>query len=95
VPHCQAVLGVAGTFLCTEIGINLVMFSLSSLLFTDCITGVAGVIAMHLETLDAVHQESKRLPPVPKVCSFTLLPQCSYVLLGHHCVMWLTEVVLS
>jgi len=26
-----------------------------------------GVIAMHLETLDAVHQESKRLPPIPKV----------------------------
>jgi len=22
---------------------------------------------MHLETLDAVHQESKRLPPIPKV----------------------------
>ena len=28
---------------------------------------LTGVIAMHLETLDAVHQESKRLPPIPKV----------------------------
>ena len=32
-----------------------------------CVCVVSGVIAMHLETLDAVHQESKRLPPVPKV----------------------------
>ena len=27
-----------------------------------------GVIAMHIETLDAVHQENKRLPPIQKVC---------------------------
>ena len=30
---------------------------------------VPGVIAMHLETLEAVHQESKRLPPIQKVNS--------------------------
>jgi len=28
---------------------------------------MTGLVAMHVETLDAVHQESKRLPPIPKV----------------------------
>ena len=26
-----------------------------------------GVVAMHIETLEAVHKESKRLPPIQKV----------------------------
>ena len=28
---------------------------------------VSGVVAMHIETLEAVHKESKRLPPIQKV----------------------------
>jgi hypothetical protein len=40
------------------------------MLSSACVT--TGVIAMHIETLDAVHQESKRLPPIQKV-SLTVL----------------------
>lgn len=28
---------------------------------------IPGVVHMHIETLDAVHRESKRLPPIQKV----------------------------
>lgn len=28
---------------------------------------IPGVVAMHVETLDAVYKESKRLPPIQKV----------------------------
>ena len=28
---------------------------------------VPGVVAMHIETLEGVHRESKRLPPIQKV----------------------------
>ena len=28
---------------------------------------IPGVVAMHIETLEAVHRESKRLPPIQKV----------------------------
>lgn len=37
---------------------------------------VPGVVHMHIETLDAVHRESKRIPPVqkPKIQEPTLLP---------------------
>lgn len=37
---------------------------------------IPGVVAMHIETLEAVHQESKRLPPIQKVCCAAL---CSCV----------------
>lgn len=29
---------------------------------------IPGVVHMHIETLEAVHRESKRLPPIQKVC---------------------------
>ena len=29
---------------------------------------IPGVVAMHIETLENVHSESKRLPPIQKVC---------------------------
>ncbi|XP_021368098.1 myotubularin-related protein 13-like [Mizuhopecten yessoensis] len=37
---------------------------------------IPGVVAMHIETLEAVHRESKRLPPIqkPKILKPTLLP---------------------
>ena len=28
---------------------------------------IPGVVAMHIETLEAVHREAKRLPPIQKV----------------------------
>lgn len=33
---------------------------------------ILGVVAMHVETLEAVHRESKRLPPIQKVNSCIL-----------------------
>ncbi|XP_022088215.1 myotubularin-related protein 13-like isoform X3 [Acanthaster planci] len=39
-------------------------------------TMIPGMVAMHIETLDAVNRESKRLPPIkkPKILKPTLLP---------------------
>ena len=31
---------------------------------------IPGVVAMHIETLEAVHREAKRLPPIQKVLTF-------------------------
>ena len=31
-------------------------------------TFISGVVAMHIETLEAVQREAKRLPPIQKVC---------------------------
>lgn len=38
---------------------------------------------MHLEMLELVHQESKRLPPIPKVSVIILLSRYSYMLVVH------------
>ena len=35
---------------------------------------IPGVVAMHVETLDAVYKESKRLPPIQKVCVVLIHP---------------------
>ena len=35
-------------------------------------TMIPGVVAMHIETLEGVHNESKRLPPIQKVCRTTV-----------------------
>ncbi|ESO95293.1 hypothetical protein LOTGIDRAFT_232003 [Lottia gigantea] len=45
---------------------------------------IPGVVAMHIETLEAVHKESKRLPPIqkPKLLTPTLLPSEEIVMEG-------------
>jgi myotubularin-related protein 5/13 len=45
---------------------------------------IPGVVHMHIETLEAVHQESKRLPPIqkPKILTPTLLPGEEIVMEG-------------
>ncbi|CAH1786112.1 unnamed protein product [Owenia fusiformis] len=45
---------------------------------------IPGVVAMHIETLEAVHKESKRLPPIqkPKILTPTLLPGEEIVMEG-------------
>ncbi|XP_050410421.1 myotubularin-related protein 13 isoform X2 [Patella vulgata] len=45
---------------------------------------IPGVVAMHIETLEAVHKESKRLPPIqkPKLLTPTLLPSEEVVMDG-------------
>ncbi|KAL8615600.1 hypothetical protein ACOMHN_026590 [Nucella lapillus] len=43
---------------------------------------VPGVIAMHLETLEAVSRESKRLPPIQKILTPVLLPGEEIVMEG-------------
>lgn len=39
-------------------------------------TMIPGVVAMHIETLEAVHSESKRLPPIQKVSVSLALSVC-------------------
>lgn len=34
---------------------------------SNILTSLLGVVAMQMETLEAVHKESKRLPPITKV----------------------------
>uniref|UniRef100_A0A8C5U306 SET binding factor 2 n=1 Tax=Malurus cyaneus samueli TaxID=2593467 RepID=A0A8C5U306_9PASS len=43
-----------------------------------------GIVAMHIETLEAVHRESRRLPPIqkPKILQPTLLPGEEFVCEG-------------
>lgn len=43
---------------------------------------IPGVVHMHIETLEAVHRESKRLPPIqkPKILTPNMLP-------GEECIM--------
>ncbi|KAI0213842.1 Myotubularin-related protein 13 [Lamellibrachia satsuma] len=45
---------------------------------------IPGVVAMHMETLEAVHRESKRLPPIqkPKILTPILLPGEEIVMEG-------------
>ena len=51
-----------------------------------------GVIAMHLETLDLVHQESKRLPPIPKVQHmFIILIQLHAAVSLYIVMLWLMQ----
>ena len=38
---------------------------------------IPGVVAMHIETLEAVHREAKRLPPIQKVLNFVSVPKKS------------------
>lgn len=38
---------------------------------------IPGVVHMHVETLEAVHRESKRLPPIQKVCHIEFSPETS------------------
>ncbi|XP_075044599.1 myotubularin-related protein 13 isoform X2 [Mixophyes fleayi] len=42
---------------------------------------IPGIVAMHIETLEAVHRESRRLPPIkkPKILRPTLLPGEEFV----------------
>lgn len=45
---------------------------------------VPGVVHMHIETLEAVYKESKRLPPVPKVTNLSILFfLTSHILIFH------------
>lgn len=37
------------------------------MLYSNISTSFLGVVAMQMETLEAVHKESKRLPPITKV----------------------------
>uniref|UniRef100_A0A674GFF9 SET binding factor 2 n=1 Tax=Taeniopygia guttata TaxID=59729 RepID=A0A674GFF9_TAEGU len=45
---------------------------------------IPGIVAMHIETLEAVHRESRRLPPIqkPKILRPTLLPGEEFVCEG-------------
>uniref|UniRef100_A0A8C4V8K4 SET binding factor 2 n=1 Tax=Falco tinnunculus TaxID=100819 RepID=A0A8C4V8K4_FALTI len=45
---------------------------------------IPGIVAMHVETLEAVHRESRRLPPIqkPKILRPTLLPGEEFVCEG-------------
>uniref|UniRef100_A0A8C5U0X9 SET binding factor 2 n=1 Tax=Malurus cyaneus samueli TaxID=2593467 RepID=A0A8C5U0X9_9PASS len=45
---------------------------------------IPGIVAMHIETLEAVHRESRRLPPIqkPKILQPTLLPGEEFVCEG-------------
>lgn len=44
------------------------------------ILSLSDIVQMHIETLDAVHRESKRLPPIQKVTNSLF-----YVPLGRKC----------
>ena len=50
---------------------------------------IPGVVHMHIETLDAVLRESKRLPPVqkPKILSPVLLPGEEIIVEGLRCFL--------
>ncbi|KAH9519121.1 ARS-binding factor 1, partial [Bulinus truncatus] len=52
--------------------------------FVDKVCSEGGVVAMHIETLEAVNRESKRLPPVqkPKIQTPLLLPNEEIVMEG-------------
>ncbi|KAL5006472.1 hypothetical protein ScPMuIL_015278 [Solemya velum] len=45
---------------------------------------IPGVVTMHMETLEAVHKESKRLPPIqkPRILTPTLLPGEEFIMEG-------------
>lgn len=47
--------------------VNVIMSKQVCLISVVHYVQISGVIAMHIETLEAVHQESKRLPPIQKV----------------------------
>jgi hypothetical protein len=56
---------------------------------------IPGVVAMHIETLEAVHRESKRLPPIQKVNFSNVFTIVEYWMqkitqMGAACVQGLT-----